>query len=97
MAKVVLELSRWGNSQGVRLPKELLENVNVHLDDFKSPNQVQFEVTVHDGSICLKPQMKVAGKQPTKLSRRLSAFGYTEETFQDDFSWNDVPVGKEEW
>lgn len=92
MEKTLLELSCWGNSQGIHLPKELLEKVNIDLNDIEVPRRVQFEATIHGGNICLKPQIKATVKYPTRLTKRLWEFGYTEETFRDDFSWEDNPI-----
>ena len=43
-----LTLSKWGNAQGVRLPKELREQVGM-------ADGARLEATVKDGAIVLRP------------------------------------------
>ncbi|MBT1162964.1 AbrB/MazE/SpoVT family DNA-binding domain-containing protein [Bifidobacterium sp. SO1] len=43
-----LTLSKWGNAQGVRLPKELREQVGM-------ADGSQIEATIKDGTIVLRP------------------------------------------
>ncbi|WP_289761621.1 AbrB/MazE/SpoVT family DNA-binding domain-containing protein [Lactobacillus intestinalis] len=59
-----LILKKWGNSQGIRLPKSILDKLGI------SHNNVKFNVTVKDNSIILKP------KKESKLAQRFEGFNY---------------------
>ncbi len=49
---MVVTLSRWGNSLGVRIPKDALERTGLRAGDL-------FEVSVENGAIILSPQTVV--------------------------------------
>ena len=44
-------IQKWGNSQAVRLPKAILEMVNLHQND-------QVELRVEDGNVLIVPVKK---------------------------------------
>lgn len=89
MAELILK--KWGNSQGIRLPKSVLDKLGV------SRNNVKFNVTVKDNSIILKP------KKESKLAQRFEGFNY-KKYWADwekenpgkskEMDWGE-PVGKE--
>ena len=51
---MVTKVQKWGNSQGLRLSKELLSTVHVEIGDV-------VDVTVHEGSIVVTPVHRVRG------------------------------------
>lgn len=50
-----IKLKKWGNSQGIRIPKYILESM-----DLLGTEEVSFEVVVKDGEICLKPIVDIS-------------------------------------
>lgn len=84
---MLLSLKKWGNSTAIRLPKALLEEVDIH------DNNASFEAEVKNGSIILKEKKKVES-----LEELFSGFD-TESYFKDkednlEYDW-DEPQGKE--
>ena len=51
---MITRVQRWGNSQGLRLSKELLSDVEIAVGD-------AVDVSVHDGSIVVTPVRRVRG------------------------------------
>jgi antitoxin MazE len=51
---MVTRVQKWGNSQGLRLSKELLATVRVGVGD-------EVEVTVREGTIVVRPIRRVRG------------------------------------
>jgi len=47
-------ISKWGNSQGVRIPKEIIESFNVHIGD-------KMKVSIENNRLILEP-VKVGKK-----------------------------------
>lgn len=87
-----LLLKKWGNSQGIRLPKSILEELGITTD-----NNVTFDINVKDKTLVLKP------KKESKLAQRFKGFDY-EKYWADwdkehpneskEIDWGE-PVGKE--
>ena len=51
---MVTRVQKWGNSQGLRLSKELLSTARIEIGDV-------VDVTVHEGSIVVTPVHRVRG------------------------------------
>jgi antitoxin MazE len=51
---MITRVQKWGNSQGLRLSKELLSDVEIDVGD-------AVNVAVHDGSIVVTPVRRVRG------------------------------------
>jgi antitoxin MazE len=82
---------KWGNSQGIRLPKTLLQNINISEMD-------TVDVIVENEAIIIK---KTYGKKHKTTKERLANFyGSIEEENitgrQEEIDWG-KPVGKELW
>ena len=77
-------IQAWGNSQGIRLPKALLEEVNMKTGD-------EIRLVVSQGRIQLEAVRPVRGRY--KLEDLLDRIG-TGETNEVD--WGE-PFGREEW
>ena len=80
---VVSRVQKWGNSQGLRLPKQVLDLAEIAVGD-------EVEITVGDGQILLRkarrPKYDLAGlvaRIPKDYKAEEVGFGR--------------PVGKEEW
>lgn len=74
------KIKRWGNGNGILLPKVLLEMLSLKLND-------SFRIRIVDKEIVLTPV-----KKSLTLSERFAAY---QEKDTDDEYWTDDPVGKE--
>jgi len=78
-------VQRWGNSQGLRLSKEVLEHAHILIGD-------EVSVTVKHGRIILAPVRPARKKKSLKaLVGRIPRGQVAQET-----DWGE-PVGREEW
>ena len=77
------QIKSWGNSQGVRLPKDVLEEANIFLDDV-------LDITVKEGMIMLVKQFrhKTLEERAAEFDNQLHLDG--------EFDWGE-PVGGEIW
>lgn len=60
---MTVQLKSWGNSQGIRIPKEILDTVGVQVNDY-------LEIEIVEGNILLKKQIR--HKTPEE---RMAAYG----------------------
>ena len=82
---MVTKVQKWGNSQGLRLAKQVLEDARISVGD-------DVAVTVQDGMIVIAPIRSVRGKQSLQeLVSRIPKNYQTEE-----MDWG-KPVGREVW
>ncbi len=73
-------LRTWGNSQGIRIPKEILEQMHLQVSDV-------LEISVENDSIILKKQFR-----HKTFEERLAE--YDGKITVSDFDWGQ-PAGKE--
>ena len=76
---MIISLSKWGNGQAVRLPRKILKEANISLND-------NFEITVEDKKITLQ----VTDKLPTLKE----LFDNWDGNPPESFDWG-APVGRE--
>jgi antitoxin MazE len=82
---MVTKVQKWGNSQGLRLTKQVLEEAHL------APGE-EVDVSVEAGVIIISPKRKIRGKYRLKdLVARHDKHLKTEE-----ISWGQ-PIGKEVW
>ena len=82
---MVTKIQRWGNSQGLRLAKQVLEDAHIAVGD-------DVDVAVRDGMIVIAPVRRIRGKQSLQeLVSRIPEGYEPEET-----DWG-KPVGREAW
>ena len=82
---MITRVQKWGNSQGLRLSKELLSDADIEVGD-------AVEVTVRDRSIVVTPARRVRGGHDLReLIARIPGDYETQE-----FDWC-RPVGREVW
>ena len=74
------QVSRWGNSQGIRIPKKLLQNANIGLND-------EVEIKARDNMLIIVPTAKKS------LSWYLD--GYEDDLDRYDWGSSDMPKGRE--
>ena len=75
-------IQKWGNSQGIRIPKFILEQLNLNADSDVS-------ITVEDDSIIIRK-----AKKHVTLAERFA--DYTGETYCSEYDWGE-PKGEEVW
>ena len=82
---MVTKVQKWGNSQGLRIDKQLLEDACISIGD-------EVDVAVHEGVLVVAPVRKVRGKYSLKqLISQIPKDYHAEEV-----NWG-KPVGKEAW
>jgi len=77
------QVKEWGNSQGIRLPKDVLKSAGISLND-------TLDVTVKDGVITLSKPFR-----HKSLEERASAYD-GELNLDGEYDWGN-PVGREVW
>jgi antitoxin MazE len=82
---MVTKVQKWGNSQGLRLPKQMLEEVRISVGD-------DVDVTTRDGVIVVAPVKKVRGKHSLRELVSRIPEGYA----AGELDWGE-PVGREAW
>ena len=82
---MLTRIQKWGNSQGLRFPKTILEEAHIGLGD-------DVEVSAKAGQITIKAAVKLRGRY--KLERLVAEMPADYCTAEESFGG---PVGKEEW
>lgn len=82
---MLTQIVKWGNSQGIRLPKPLLEDIGMKEND-------TVELTVESGNIIIKKAE--ATNRHKSINERFADFSGTYEPV--DIAWGE-PVGNELW
>jgi antitoxin MazE len=82
---MVTKIQKWGNSQGLRLAKQVLEDAHLAVGD-------DVDVTARDGLIVIAPARRVRGRRSLKeLVSRIPRGYNVAET-----DWGE-PAGREAW
>ncbi len=82
---MITKVQKWGNSQGVRLSKELLSDVEINVGDV-------VDVAVRDGALVVTPVRRVRGGHDLReLVRRIP-----KDYKPEELDWG-YPVGREVW
>ncbi len=82
---MLAKLQKWGNSQGIRVSKSLLEQSQISVEE-------PIEISAKKGLIIIKPASKVRGKYNLKDLVNLVPKDYKPQ----EIDWG-IPNGKEEW
>jgi len=82
---MVTKVQRWGNSQGLRLAKQVLEEARISVGD-------PVDVSTRDGVIVIIPVRRVRGR--LSLQELVSRIPKNYKT--KEVEWGE-PVGKEDW
>jgi antitoxin MazE len=82
---VVTKIQKWGNSQGLRLAKQVLEDAHISIGD-------DVNVTARDGMIVISPAKRIRGK--CNLKELLSRIPENYEA--GEIEWG-KPAGREAW
>ena len=82
---MVTKVQKWGNSQGLRLAKQVLEEARISVGD-------SVNVSTRDGVIVIAPVRRIRGKQ--SLQELVSRIPKNYKTREVDWG---KPVGREDW
>ena len=82
---MVTRVQKWGNSQGLRLAKQVLEEACIAVGD-------DVEVTARDGMIVITPSKRIRGR--LDLQELVSRIPKNYKPGETDWG---KPIGKEEW
>ena len=82
---MITQIKKWGNSQGLRLSRELLAELHMTVGD-------DVDVAVRDGALVITPARRVRGGHDLReLVRRIP-----KDHTPVELDWG-RPVGREEW
>ena len=82
---MITKVQKWGNSQGLRIAKHLLEEARISIDD-------EVDVVVVDGDIIVRPVAKQKGRYD--LRELVAQMPDDYEPSEED--WGEA-IGKEAW
>ena len=82
---MVTKVQRWGNSQGLRLAKQVLEEAGISVGD-------PVDVSTRDGVIVIIPVRRVRGR----LSLQELVSRIPKNYKAEEVEWGE-PVGREDW
>ncbi len=78
------KVQKWENSQGIRIPKNILENSHIKIGE-------EVDISVENGKIIVEPTPKINGKYRIKdLIRKMSK----DYVVADEENWG-IPSGQE--
>jgi antitoxin MazE len=82
---MITKVQKWGNSQGIRIPKKFLDNSHIRIGE-------EVELAIHNGKIIIESTNKIHGRYSIgELVSNLPKDYNSEEE-----NWG-IPIGKEEW
>jgi len=82
---MLTKVQKWGNSQGLRISKELLSDVGIDVGDV-------VDVAVRDGALVVTPARRVRGRLDLGLLVKEIPGDYT----PGELDWG-PPTGREAW
>ena len=86
----ITQLTKWGNSQGIRINKEILKSLNFDSQEIEN-QEIKFEMKIKNGQIILNPI-----KEMTKLDKLFEDFDGDPKDYKVSIDWGNS-VGKEVW
>lgn len=87
---IIAQLTKWGNSQGIRISKEILKALNFDTEEIEN-QEIEFEMQIKNGQLILNPI-----KEMTKLEKMFEDFKGDSKDYMTSINWGN-PVGKELW
>ncbi len=82
---MITRVQKWGNSQGLRLSKQLLSDIDLEVGD-------EVEVSAHDGVLLIAPVRRIRGRVDLAELVREMPKDYS----PGELDWG-PPVGREVW
>ena len=77
----VAEITKWGNSQGIRLSKKILKAMGLDLDETEGI-KIKFEIEVENGKLIL-----CSIKEKTKLDKLFDNFEGNTKEYKETIDW----------
>ena len=78
-----IRIQKWGNSDGIRIPRNILKSLNIKTNDILNIEEVNKEIII-----------SIPEKKKVSLEEKFKE--YKGKNLSKDFSW-DESVGKEIW
>ncbi|MFW5649003.1 MAG: AbrB/MazE/SpoVT family DNA-binding domain-containing protein [Candidatus Alkaliphilus sp. MAG34] len=88
MIKIKINLAKWGNSAAIRIPKKILEKLNIDSNNFEN---ISFDVDIEGEVLILKKK-----QEKTKFELLAEQSKGEKLNPKIDIDWGN-PVGKEVW
>jgi antitoxin MazE len=82
---MVSKVQKWGNSQGLRFPKEMLKKASIVVGD-------EVDIIARKGEIVVRPTQRTHGKY--KLKDLVSRMPANQRSVEEDWG---IPYGRETW
>lgn len=82
---MLAKVQKWGNSQGIRIPKKILNNTHIQVGE-------EVNITVHVGKIIVEPSNRIRGRYDINAL----AGKMPKEYKPGEENWG-FPAGKEVW
>jgi antitoxin MazE len=82
---MVTKIQKWGNSQGLRISRQILEDARISIGD-------DVEVALREGMIVIAPTRRIRGRQSLEALVARIPKNYKHE----EMDWG-KPVGNEVW
>lgn len=82
---MIAKIQKWGNSQGIRVPKTILDQCHISIGE-------ELEITAEGEEITLKPVSKIRGRY--KLEDLVNKIPNDYEEGEEEWG---LPQGKEAW
>ena len=82
---MITKIQKWGNSQGLRLARQMLEDAHISVGD-------EVDVTTRDGLIVIAPKRRIRGR----ISLRDLVSRIPDDYRPDEIDWGES-LGKEVW
>jgi antitoxin MazE len=82
---MLTKVQKWGNSQGIRVPLKLLDEIKIAVGD-------EVDVAVQEGRIVVSPSQRIRGKY--RLEDLLAQMPKDYEPSEEDWG---SPAGREDW
>ncbi|MCQ1529498.1 AbrB/MazE/SpoVT family DNA-binding domain-containing protein [Lutispora saccharofermentans] len=81
-------LSKWGNSAAIRIPKAILDELKIDSNNFEN---ISFDIDVEEGKLILKKK-----QEKTKFELLAEKSKGEKINPKEDINWG-KPIGKEVW
>ena len=81
-------LSKWGNSAAIRIPKAILDELKIDSNNFEN---ISFDIDVEEGKLILKKK-----QEKTKFELLAEKSKGEKINPKEDINWGN-PIGKEVW
>jgi antitoxin MazE len=86
--KIKINLAKWGNSAAIRIPKKILEKLNIDSNNFEN---ISFDIDIEGEVLILKKK-----QEKTKFELLAEQSKGEKLNPKIDIDWGN-PVGKEVW